>query len=128
MSLEEKAKALDKLVKGLNGKVLVVEGKHDVNALRQFGLNNRVFTATGKPERVITRVTETKAPVVLLFDFDEEGKRKTKFFQQRFLLEGTIADVETGKRLKALLGLRTIEELNSKYEELLRELKNKKVN
>ncbi len=114
---------LDKFLRSLEQKIVLVEGKHDVNAFHSLGLHPRFLKAVGKPEKVMRKALELseKKPksVVLLFDYDDEGKRKNEEFERLFNCEGfgSVLDRAPRKRLQAFLGLKTVEELKAKYEE-----------
>jgi len=121
-----KMKDLDAFLRSSLGddeKTVIVEGKHDVDALHRLGLRPRFLKAVGKPEKVVARALELSGArpksVVLLFDYDAEGKRKNEEFEHLFSCEGFgfVLDRLPRKRLKAFLGLRTIEEIVTKYEE-----------
>ncbi|PIO03535.1 hypothetical protein COX85_02430 [Candidatus Micrarchaeota archaeon CG_4_10_14_0_2_um_filter_55_9] len=104
-------------------KTVIVEGKHDVDALHRLGLRPSLLKAVGKPENVVARALELSGArpksVVLLFDYDDEGKRKNEEFEHLFSCGGFgfVLDRLPRKRLKTFLGLRTIEEIAAKYEE-----------
>jgi len=122
-SLKDKLKRFNKLLKALNEKTLVVEGKRDAAALQGLGLHSRVVTAHGNDLRTVEKIlaeNTAKKSVVLLFDYDDAGKDKTKRFEELFKAQGFagVLDRESGKRFKALLGLRTIEEAVVKSDEL----------
>lgn len=105
---------------GLEKSVVVVEGKKDEKALRNVGFQGVVLAANGSVERFVAKVgciAENKK-IALLFDYDGEGKRKTRFFKERFQLEGIRADDLLWKKLRLALGLRVVEELVSKLSEL----------
>ncbi|MCK4858918.1 MAG: toprim domain-containing protein [candidate division Zixibacteria bacterium] len=114
---------LDAFLRSLEEKVVVVEGKHDVDALHALGVRPRLVEAVGKTEQVVRRVLELSRgepkSVVLLFDYDGEGERKNEEFECLFNCEGfgSVLDRLPRKRLKAFLGLRTIEEIVAKYDE-----------
>ena len=117
MDLDEKAKLFAKTIRGLSGRTAVVEGKHDVRALEKAGINAQAVTATGKPERTVEK-TGASGRVSLLFDFDDEGERKTRVFTDLFRSAGVEVDLLSRRRLRQALGIRTFEELPSKIREL----------
>ena len=114
---------LDKFLRSLEQKIVLVEGKHDVDAFHSLGLHPRLLKAVGKPEKVMRKALklsgEEPKSIVLLFDYDDEGIRKNEEFENLFNCEGLgpVLDRAPRKRLQAFLGLKTIEELKAKYEE-----------
>ncbi|MBU1197681.1 hypothetical protein KJ765_04170 [Candidatus Micrarchaeota archaeon] len=124
VDLKEKDIRLKKLWKKLNDALLVVEGKHDVAALREVGVYAPVITANGKPERIVQKVIAQARgkPVVLLFDYDREGTRKTLFYNELFFAEDCNADLQPHKQLKQLLPLNTIEDLPTAYYDVMEEI------
>ena len=127
--LERRLAALDRVFSILEKRVVLVEGKRDEAALRAIGASPaRVLEANGKPEGVVARALQAcgaNQRIALLFDWDTEGVRKTRFFEERFRAEGAygLLDRATPKRLKALLGYCFVEEALTKHSELLDGLK-----
>jgi len=116
----ERKKLFAKTMASLENSVVVVEGKKDERALRNAGFQGVVLTASGKTESIVAKVARLakNKQVALLFDYDGEGRRKTRFFKERFLLEGISADDLLWKKMRVALGLRVVEELVSKLSEL----------
>jgi len=69
-----------------NGIPIVVEGKKDVETLRQLGVEGKIISAkTGGKSRldVVCEIEESGAKeVIMLFDFDRRGREWTKAFGQ----------------------------------------------
>ena len=116
MEPERKRKVLERTLDGLDGRTAVVEGKHDIRALREAGVQAVAVAAVGRPERVVEKLRDC-GEVFLLFDFDGEGERKTGVFRELFEAAGVKTDVLARKRLGQLLGIRTFEELPAKLRE-----------
>lgn len=98
--------------------VVVVEGARDVDALRLIGYDGRVEICSrfsvSEPDLAESLAREF-ASVVILTDFDVEGKRINRHLTR--LLERKGVKVEVGirrhfGRLMAALGIRTIEALD----------------
>ena len=121
MDLQEKEKFLKKLWRQLNESLLVVEGKNDVKALREVGVYTTIITANGKPERIVKKAVleADRRPVSLLFDYDQEGQRKTFFYNELFFNADCNADLQARKRLRQLFPVHTIEDLPNAYFDLL---------
>ena len=116
MELAEKTKLLERTLDGLAGRAVVVEGKRDIRALREAGVQAKATAAVGRPERIVEKIRDC-GEVFLLFDFDGEGERKTRVFRELFEAAGVRVDVLARKRLRQLLGIRTFEELAVKLRE-----------
>ena len=69
------------------GKPIIVEGKNDIEALRNFAVEGKIISAkTGGKSLldVVFEVEKTRAnEVILLFDFDRRGKEWTKRIKQQ---------------------------------------------
>jgi 5S rRNA maturation endonuclease (ribonuclease M5) len=69
------------------GTLIIVEGKNDVETLRQLGVEGKIMSAkTGGRTRldVIREVEESGAKeVIMLLDFDRRGREWTGMFKQR---------------------------------------------
>lgn len=64
--------------------VIVVEGKKDKNALKRFGIE-RVEDISGKSiEEVVENVCRIGNEVLILTDFDREGRRLEKILKKEF--------------------------------------------
>jgi 5S rRNA maturation endonuclease (ribonuclease M5) len=70
------------------GMPIIVEGKKDIAALRELGVEGRIISAkTGGKSRldVISDVEKNAAQeVILLLDFDRHGKEWTKILREHF--------------------------------------------
>ncbi|MBS3070190.1 hypothetical protein J4220_01650 [Candidatus Micrarchaeota archaeon] len=111
-----KLETLEKMFSSAESKVLLVEGKHDIAALRAVGVDARFVTANDTPERIAARLARTgESRVFLLLDFDREGLRKQQFFKA--FLEEQGFSVETGfaRKMRSLLGFTHAEEVERKY-------------
>ncbi|NUN11567.1 toprim domain-containing protein [Candidatus Micrarchaeota archaeon] len=118
MNSVKKLDLLEKTLSKLAGKTILVEGKKDKLALEKL-VDAKIETAVGKPFQVINKLSSKK--VVLLFDFDEEGKRKTSFFKQFLEENGFSVDTSIALRLRSCLGFLYVEDAYVKYEKLLGE-------
>jgi 2,5-diamino-6-(ribosylamino)-4(3H)-pyrimidinone 5'-phosphate reductase len=69
------------------GILIIVEGRNDVETLRQLGVDGKIITAkTGGRTQldVIREVEESGAnEVIVLLDFDRRGREWTRVFKQR---------------------------------------------
>lgn len=89
--------------------VVVVEGVGDLEALEYFGISGRVCLL--RDLRRISIKPTTK--LILLLDFDEEGRDMTKRVYTRLSMNGVNVDLFYYRRLSEAryLGINTIEEL-----------------
>lgn len=111
-------KLLRKVLLELKNGLLLVEGRNDLLALGKIGILGNVLLAIGRNEQIIQKTLSKLEPnqkLILLFDYDPEGERKTAFFRELFLNEGALADIEIRKKVKMLFGITTIEELPYAY-------------
>src|SRR3989344_3666144 len=118
-------KFLKKILLELKNGLLLVEGKNDLEALKELGIAGNVIWANGQNEQIGENALsklEKGQKLILLFDLDAEGERKTQFFRGQFLGEGVDADIEMRKMVRALFGITTMEELPRAYNDLLAEL------
>ncbi len=117
----DRQKVLDKTLQALSGKVVFVEGKHDVAALQELDVHAEFVCAHGVPLRLAEMHADAcrKAGCVLLFDFDDEGKRKTSVFSELLQSLGVNPLQNVRTRIQRVFGVRTIEELPAKYRLLL---------
>jgi 5S rRNA maturation endonuclease (ribonuclease M5) len=69
---------LEEIIKELDGKLIVVEGKKDEKALKSLGLKD-IIAISGRPLYEITEIAlNTKKEVVILTDFDKKGREMGK--------------------------------------------------
>ncbi len=118
MDPDYKLKLLKKTLLELKNGLLLVEGKNDLKALHELGIGGNVLTATGRNEQIVRKAISSLEPgqkLVLLFDYDEEGERKARYFGDMFLHEGVSANTVIRRKLRMLLGINTIEDLPTAY-------------
>jgi 5S rRNA maturation endonuclease (ribonuclease M5) len=98
--------------------VVVVEGPRDAEALRQIGFRGRIelFSRVNLSESdFIDSLATIAASVVILTDFDEEGRRINRNLIRLFEHRGVRVEVGLRRefsRLMAKLGIHTIEALD----------------
>jgi len=124
-----KKKFLAKTLAELSEAVVLVEGKRDAAALEEIGVSAGVIEAAGrKPERVISVALSRLKPkqkVVLLFDYDAEGDRKAREFEELFSAEGIFCDGVRRKNFRRLLGVSQVEQSVAALEKIKQELSEK---
>ncbi|NYZ74966.1 toprim domain-containing protein [Candidatus Micrarchaeota archaeon] len=123
-----KKKFLAKTLAHLNEALILVEGKRDAAALEEIGVTEVIEAAGRKPERVVFNALKRLKPrqkLVLLFDYDAEGERKTQEFTEMLCAEGVVPDVLQRKNFRRLLGARHVEESVAALNRLEQELSEK---
>ncbi|MCF8885238.1 MAG: toprim domain-containing protein [Nitrososphaerota archaeon] len=105
----------------LNGVPIIVEGKRDLEALRNIGVKGEIIIFKSLRELVDKlRILNAKR-VILLMDMDREGEDKTRYIKK--FLEGII-EVDTAYWLKLYryryLGFTTIESFFKNIDKMVR--------
>lgn len=118
--MEERKRKLKKLLKNLMEKLsqsyVIVEGKKDVKAMREIGIESNPYTKKS--------IERAKGKVIVLTDLDKEGERLAKEIEGK-LKENTNVeeiDINTRKRLSSLLNLRHFEEIKKKLEKFIEKI------
>ncbi|MEM4255567.1 MAG: hypothetical protein QXR53_04555 [Candidatus Norongarragalinales archaeon] len=106
----------EKMLRSMEGETFLVEGKHDVRALRALGVRARLVQANGPPQAIAERIPARK--VFLLLDFDREGLRKQRFFKTFLEEQGFSVDAVFARKLRRALGFARVEEIERKYADL----------
>lgn len=108
---EKSRKRLDALFFKLEGKAIIVEGKRDADALGRIGFS--AYAAAGKVRGIAGRIGGKNA--VVLTDLDRSGEELALMLKDE--LEPYVkCDLETRKRLGAILELRNFEDIAWKLE------------
>ena len=109
---------LFKAIEELGDGVAIVEGKNDASALQALGVERIVLASSA------TRLAgELEGKVFLLFDFDQEGERKTREYADAFFNEGKIADVRLRDKFRTALGIRCFEDAARRAEALFENIR-----
>jgi 5S rRNA maturation endonuclease (ribonuclease M5) len=127
--LKEKLEKIQQILVELSGesesgKLIVVEGKKDVEALRVLGLNGPVITVKtcGKNfSQALKEIEQIDASeVILLLDFDRRGRQATKYFKQNLEIDKIKPNLRFWNSFYALMGreIQCIESLTSYLETL----------
>ncbi len=89
----------------LPDRVIIVEGKKDINALKEAGVKNKIISAN---KANIKKIRRKKA--ILLFDFDRGGEKKLRLYKDLCEINGINAETETRNEMRKLLDFSTFEE------------------
>lgn len=127
-----KLKALQRIREKLSDPncAVLVEGKHDKDALRRagFGDGNVIAVSGRKPEAVLdslvhelkldsAEITVTDVDsIVILMDFDESGRKLAKRWIEAVSGYGIAVDSDVPKKMRWVLGIKTVEDLPSALE------------
>lgn len=91
-----------------NGKLVVVEGKKDVQALYDLGINGVIFAVKTGGKSFLEATAEIEAlgvrEVVLFLDFDRRGKEGTERLQQNLERAKIKVNVKLWRDLHGLVG------------------------
>jgi len=141
---QRKLKLLRRIFKQLDESIVVVEGKRDAKALREAGVRKAlILLASGSAEKVANRIANlttnlsannvakknvakkaartVRTRVVLLTDFDVEGKRRCAELEEALLAEGISANASLRHAFKRLFRVNHVEQLGFALERLLEE-------
>lgn len=111
--LRQKREKLEELLAWLaqeaaEGKPIVVEGKKDIEALKELGIAGKMLTAKGRQKSLLDLVSEIEEhqphEVILLLDFDRGGKGIAKRLRQILEKEGATPNTTFWRELLSLVG------------------------
>lgn len=107
------ADEVEKLFRRLNrpGRVILVEGKKDETALRDWGVETTILRFGSGPAALARRAAALSSDPVLLFDFDDEGERKTREMEGLLAAENAFADRGLRRQFRRVFKVRTVEAL-----------------
>jgi len=107
--MEEVQRVLECLIEeSMKGTPILVEGKKDIQALRELGVTGKVFSAktAGKSRLDLLLEIEQSGQreIILLLDSDRRGKEWTDRLKQDFERVGTKPNLTFWKQLFGILG------------------------
>jgi 5S rRNA maturation endonuclease (ribonuclease M5) len=114
--LKEKQEKLEQLVAKLaeeaaKGKLIVVEGKKDAEALQELGVSGAILTVKTGGKSFLEATTEIEKlgvdTVILLLDFDRRGKEGTSRLKHDLERAKIKSDTRFWRELQALIGRET---------------------
>lgn len=91
---------------------VIVEGKHDINVLKQLGISAHTY------ESVMRSVSMPKEKVVILMDLDRRGMEKAELASNALLSGNTPVDVTTGRSFLKMLNTVHVEGVLAPIEQL----------
>ncbi len=131
-TVKQKLKSLRRLLNHLytDRVVILVEGKRDIHALRRLQLfegydsASRILQISSrKPSDVVQLLSEgeTGKEVIILTDYDRSGKKLKARYAEELMANNFSVDLQTGRTLQWIFGVRTIEELPHAYADFVAE-------
>ena len=111
--LKEKAEQIQQILEQLaeesrNGKPIIVEGRKDEQALKSLGVIGKIVFVKKGLKTIIDVVSEIedKSPkeVILMLDFDREGRELTEKLKNHMEKEGIKANIHYWIKLSSLTG------------------------
>lgn len=116
--VRDQAAVAEKVLSLLRDKAVWVEGAHDRDALDCLGIDAKI--APEPAWRFVERHQDSLKgkEVVLLFDFDAEGVRKVHAFTEALFGAGITPRQDLRARVRRVFGVRTVEELPSRLEQI----------
>ncbi len=112
LTYHEFKKGLHRL-KEMDDVAFIVEGKHDKLALERFGIKNIFTYSSLSAQSVVNKISYNGfKKIVILTDFDDEGKDKEKELSQYARSIGIEVDKYTRKFVKRTFGVTQIEEFS----------------
>ncbi|PWB51079.1 MAG: DNA primase [Candidatus Methanoperedenaceae archaeon] len=100
----------------LEGAIIVVEGRKDVESLRYLGINGQILLASQQPLLDLTEsLARSGKKIVLLTDWDNKGYLIAKKLEKHLLVHGMIPDTRIRSKLRSLSkkSIKDIESLNN---------------
>ncbi|MEM2440366.1 MAG: toprim domain-containing protein [Candidatus Bathyarchaeia archaeon] len=111
--LREKAEQIQQILEQLaeessSGKPILVEGKKDAEALKTLGITGKImFAKKGLKTRLdVVSEIEKSSPteIILMLDFDREGRELTEHFKTHMEKVGVKANIHYWLKLSSLTG------------------------
>ncbi len=127
--LKEKLERIQQILTELSresesGKLIVVEGKKDIETLRALEIKGPIKTVKTGGKTFVQALGEIEqinaSEVILLFDFDRRGKQATNYFKHNLEIAKIKPNLTFWNSLHALIGreIQCVESLTSYLETL----------
>ncbi len=125
MDVESTRKLLEKTKRGLDDRVVIVEGKRDERALRESGFapTAPIVKAGGKnagetAKHAVEARKREKQEIAVLTDYDGEGERRAAEINEALLALGVAPDSALRRNFRRLLGVNCVEDAPTALERL----------
>ncbi|ADB58174.1 toprim domain-containing protein [Archaeoglobus profundus] len=103
-------KALEELIeRARDGAVVLVEGRRDVKALRELGVEGKILPISNIPRAKLIELVE--GDVIILTDWDEKGERLKREIFEKLLSNGVVADVSIRRKIFSAVNVTEVEDL-----------------
>ncbi len=88
------------------GAIIIVEGPSDRESLREIGVKGKIILASTKPDVdvVDSLEGETEVEVIIMSDWDVEGRKIEKRLNEMFKSRGIVVNTEFRRRLFRIVG------------------------
>jgi len=123
--LQENERELIEIIRSLKSKyenlLIVVEGRRDVIVLKNLGVEAPIIKTQSRLSRIdmaesIAKKAGKKGQVLILTDFDNEGREICKYIEKQLELTGTTVLKGERRRIRKYMGpWRCIEDLDSLF-------------
>ncbi len=103
-------KALNELVeRSKEGAIILVEGRRDVQALRELGVEGKIVPVSNVPKASL--IDRIEGDVIILTDWDEKGEILKRSLFNMLLSNGIVADTEIRRRIFSSVDVTEVEDL-----------------
>jgi 5S rRNA maturation endonuclease (ribonuclease M5) len=104
-----------------SGAIIIVEGPSDRDSLRTLGVEGEILLASTQPDVNLVDSITPDAEVIILSDWDTEGKKIEERLNKLFSSKGIVVNTEFRRRIFRLVGreIKSIENLSQYLEEIL---------
>ena len=106
IEIRELRAIFDELIKASRaGAIIIVEGPSDKESLRDLGIEGEIVLASTQPDvDLVDSLAESSEEVIILSDWDSEGKKIEKRLDRLFKSRGMAVNTEYRKRIFRIVG------------------------
>ncbi|MBI5392490.1 toprim domain-containing protein [Candidatus Woesearchaeota archaeon] len=98
-----------------SNKIIIVEGKKDKKALVELGIDDNIIYLQDALYKVVDKIISLNKEVIILTDFDTEGKKLYSALKKGFEKEGVIVDKTFREALRRYTKVSHIEGMHGTY-------------
>lgn len=120
-NLKEKHKKLQRLLEKMKEGVVLAEGKRDMRAFRELGIDN-VIATSGRIRSACGKLSGEEREVIIATDIDARGKEMADELKDELERYSIRADIRTRVLLAGLLKIKYFEDVKRGYDEFIEEL------
>ncbi len=108
--MNEFIKALNELIeRSKDGAIILVEGRKDVKALRELGVEGKIIPISNIPKANL--IEKIDGDVIILTDWDRKGEILKRDLFSKLLSNGIVADTEIRKKIFSSVDVNEVENL-----------------